>query len=66
MKRKIGEEFEYEGVKLKVVEAHNYCESCYFDGTRECCSDKFTATVIGECMPMQRDDYEEVIFEKVE
>ena len=29
MERKIGEEFEYNGVKLKVVE-EDFCENCYF------------------------------------
>ena len=29
--RKIGEIFDYKGVKLKVVESDDYCSECYFN-----------------------------------
>ena len=31
MKKEIGEIFEFNGVKLQIVESNGYCNSCYFN-----------------------------------
>ena len=63
MERKIGEEFEYNGVRLKVVEGF-YCNHCYFRGKRENegCHRSEHILVSGPCSILKREDGESVQF----
>ena len=59
MERKIGETFEYEGKKLKVVEEDSSkCKKCFFY-VRGCLSSK---DVTGFCLEDYRTDKKNVIF----
>ena len=63
MERKIGEVFEYQGKKLKVVEAaKDLCFDCYFFDGVYC---QRTEQESGECSILKRDDYKSVIFVEV-
>ena len=63
MERKIGETFEYEGKKLKVVEdERNLCFDCYFFDGVNC---QRTEREGGECSDSKRADYKPVIFVEV-
>lgn len=57
--RKIGDVFEYEGRKLKVVEAEIRCGNCFFHNGR-CCT-RINRTT-GECKSSKRTDNESVVF----
>lgn len=59
MERKIGEVFEYQGKKLKVVETKDStCYNCYF-ANRDC---EKTKKVLGACIRERRTDKKPVIF----
>ena len=59
MERKIGETFEFEGHKLKVVDKDSYgCDGCFFLN-REC---SLIKDVIGFCSDEYRTDKKRVIF----
>lgn len=61
--RKVGEVFEYQGKKLKVVEtADNLCFDCYFFDGVNC---QRTEREGGECSDLKRADYKPVIFVEV-
>ena len=60
MERKIGETFEFEGKKLKVVQSGNLCGNCYF--SQDICKKK---EEIGECISTRRTDRIPVIFVEV-
>ena len=63
MERKIGETFEYEGKKLKVVEEErNVCFDCYFFDGVYC---QKTGRECGSCEQRERADYKPVIFVEV-
>ena len=63
MERKIGETFEYEGHKLRVVEGGRYsCDGCFFNGHCEHSSNP----IIGLCEKDQREDEKDVIFVEVQ
>ena len=60
MERKIGEVFEYQGKKLKVVETtRDLCFDCYFFDGVNC---QRTEREGGECSDSKRADYKPVIF----
>ena len=61
MERKIGETFEYEGEKLKVVNAGTACDGCYFKG-KSC--DNRNYDITGIC-GWVRKDHQPVRFIKV-
>ena len=66
MERKIGEEFEYNGVRLKVVEENN-CNHCYFRDKHEnevCCRSEFIL-VSGFCSKLRRKDCNSVQFVEI-
>ena len=65
MIRKIGEEFEYEGKRLKVVECDN-CLGCYFRNMSWIvpCNRPGSSDIIGPCSPVYRDGHG-VIFVEV-
>lgn len=63
MERKIGEVFEYNGVRLKVVEEY-YCDHCYFRDKHEnegCYRSEHTL-VSGQCSEQRREDGKSVQF----
>ena len=60
MERKIGETFEFEGKKLKVMkDEKGSCDGCFFDNEDDCCIRNPTA---GTCNGYTRTDKEPVIF----
>ena len=63
MERKIGEEFEYNGVRLKVVE-EDFCENCYFRDKHEneSCARSKHISVSGICSKVKREDSKSVQF----
>ena len=65
MERQIGEQFDFDGVKLEVVENEdNHCEGCYFYKWIIC---RFPAVAnnTGMCSATEREDKKEVIFKEV-
>lgn len=60
MERKIGETFEYQGIKLKVMKQVDGCSGCYFKGY-SCRNNR----IIGECIYCRRSDKIGVIFVEV-
>lgn len=67
MERRLGEEFEYKGIHLRVDKNENKlggsCKGCYFHENDIFCGNHFH--VIGECR-MNRADKTPVIFKKVD
>ena len=60
MERKVGEIFEYNDKKLKVVETENFsCHGCYFLDLRYKCHQQL-------CMRFIRKDKKNVVFKLVE
>ena len=65
MERKIGEIFDYDGLKLEVVENDdNHCEGCYFQKWI-ICRFPVIADKTGACSADERDDKKEVVFQVV-
>ena len=65
MERKIGEQFDYEGVTLEVVDWKEHCKGCYFfKGFLHC--EEHDMDVTGDCWPINRSDVKSVKFQKVE
>ena len=63
MERKIGETFEFEGKKLKVMkDEKGSCDGCFFDNEDDCSSRNPTA---GICNGYRRTDKKPVIFVEV-
>ena len=69
MERQIGEQFDFLGVKLEVIEGeenpYDDCEGCYFFDTPICGCEIIT-NYIGYCSHSVREDGKDVIFKKVE
>ena len=64
MERQIGEQFDYDGVKLEVVESGS-CKGCYFfKGVINC--EGSIDFVEGYCGPFNIQDRKAVMFKKVE
>ena len=63
MERAIGEIFEYEGKKIKVVEGGFDCGNCFFDIGENCIANE---SLIGECAIHYREDKKSVIFKLLE
>ena len=60
MEREVGEIFEYEGIKLEVVETEDSsCRGCYFLDLRYKCRQQL-------CMRFIRKDKKNVVFKLVE
>lgn len=59
---KIGETFDYNGIKLMVTTNSNGdCNGCYFDKNRECVINDS----MGDCLKFFREDRQDVIFKQV-
>ena len=66
MERQIGEQIDFLGVKLEVIEGEkDSCEGCYFDVTY-ICGCECVKNFIGPCAYTEREDGKDVIFKKVE
>ena len=64
--RPIGEKFDYEGVRLEVVEEKEItCKGCYFIGSRACLTGE-VQDIAGYCFSSVREDGNDVTFKKVE
>ena len=61
MERKIGEQFEYDGITLEVVNQLG-CKGCYFLFKKVCIKD---LGIIGYCGSSRRTDKKPVIFKEV-
>ena len=65
MERKIGEEFDYNGVTFVAVEAndvYSFCDGCYFEHM-DCIELK--VNILGFCFANNRKDGKSVAFKKV-
>ena len=67
MERQIGDQFDFLGVKLEVVEKgeENSCVGCYFCGTQICVYECII-NFLGSCASSDREDGKDVIFKKIE
>ena len=66
MERKIGERFDFFGVKLEVIEGEeDSCKGCYLCGT-QICGYECIINFLGYCASSEREDGNDVIFKKVE
>lgn len=64
MERQIGEQFDFGGVTLEVVES-GPCKGCYFfKGAINC--EGYNNEIAGPCGPVGRSDGKSVKFQKVE
>ena len=62
MEKNIGEQFDFEGVTLEVVES-GACKGChFFKGFLRC--EEHDIEVTGDCGPINRIDGKSVIFKK--
>ena len=64
MERQIGEQFDYDGVRLEVVES-GPCKGCHFFKSTIYC-DGYKNEDVGDCGPDGRSDGKSVKFQKVE
>ena len=67
MERKLGEEFEHNGVMLKVIRAKDhYCRGCYFNNeTTGCLCCIGLIETIGYCSRANREDGQYIIFKEI-
>lgn len=67
MERQIGEQFDYEGVRLEVVESEedDGCAGCYFMDSMFC-NKGGVLDIAGYCFSSSRKDKKDVVFKKVE
>ena len=64
MERPVGEQFEYNGVTLEVVE-HQDCLGCYFHKNYIRCNNTTIREAIGACEDFKRNDLKNIIFKEV-
>lgn len=64
MERPVGEQFEYNGVTLEVVE-HKDCLGCYFHKNYIRCNNTTIRETIGACEDFKRNDLKNIIFKEV-
>lgn len=67
MERKVGEVFDFNGVKLQVKDTCREvcCDGCYFDESEHECFDAHISGCIGVCSRLFRSDCKNVIFVEV-
>ena len=66
MERKIGEQFEYNGVMLKVIIARgHYCRGCYFYDETVGCHCIGLIETLGYCSRARREDETYIIFKEI-
>ena len=68
MERKVGEVFDFNGVKLQVKDTGQKicCGGCYFDEPEYKCFDAYISGRIGVCSRLFRSDGKHVIFVEVQ
>ena len=68
MERKVGEVFDFNGVKLQVKDTGQKvsCDGCYFDEPKYKCFDAHISGRIGVCSRLFRSDGKHVIFVEVQ
>ena len=67
MERPIGDIFDFDGVRLEVVnEKYFSCEMCYFHEEKIPCIRQRIINAVGRCNAFNRKDLEFVIFKKIE
>ena len=65
MERKVGDVFDYKGIKLQVNESHfSSCAGCFFNHHLFACDREYFVT--GSCLCFMRTDDKNVIFVEVE
>ena len=64
MERGIGDQFEYNGVTLEVVE-HQDCLGCYFYKHYIRCNNTAIRETLGACEDFKRNDLKNIIFKEV-
>ena len=66
MERQIGEQFDYEGDTLEVVEEGEItCKGCYFIDSKSCLTGD-VQDIAGYCFSSVRKDKKDVIFKEVQ
>ena len=65
MERDVGDQFEYNGVTLEVVE-HKDCLGCYFHKNYIRCNNTTIRETIGACEDFKRNDLKNIIFKEAE
>ena len=67
MERKVGEVFDFNGVKLQVKDAGDscFCYGCYFNGLHCLCDEMRCPDQAGACFRIDRTDNKNVIFVEV-
>ena len=67
MERKVGEVFDFKGVKLQVKDTGDscFCYGCYFYGLNCQCDETHYTNQTGECFHIRRNDDNNVIFVEV-
>ena len=65
MERDVGDQFEYNGVTLEVVE-HKDCLGCYFHKNYIRCNNTTIRETIGACEDFKRNDLKNIIFKETE
>lgn len=65
MERKVGEVFDFKGIKLQVKDTGSkaFCDGCYFDESEHECFDARNRT--GSCHRSLRSDSRDVVFVEV-
>ena len=67
MERDVGDQFEYNGVTLEVMQVENFsCKGCYFYNTNINCKPQTVRDHIGHCTESYRKDKKIVIFKEAE
>ena len=64
MERPVGEQFDYNGVTLEVLE-HQDCLGCYFHKNYIRCNNVTIRETIGACEDFKRNDLKNIIFKEV-
>lgn len=62
MERKIGDIFNYNGVKLQIVESNGYCNNCYFNDSCITCTKPNT---LDNCQKHYRKDNKNIHFKEI-
>lgn len=62
MEREIGDIFNYNGVKLQIVESNGYCNNCYFNDSCITCTKPNT---LDKCQKHYRKDNKNIHFKEI-
>ena len=62
MEREIGDIFNYNGVKLQIVESNGYCNNCYFNDSCITCTKPKN---LNNCQKHNRKDNKNIYFKEI-